>query len=51
MKITILHPFYAGRTESGKTTMLTPGGHGPPRIHGNDISKEVATHFLSEFKS
>ena len=28
--------------ENSRMTMLTPGGHGPPKIHGKEISKEVA---------
>lgn len=37
--------------ESSKTTMLTPGGLGPPRIHRTELSREVETVFASEFES
>lgn len=36
--------------KSSWTTILAPGGHKPPRIHGKDFSKEVAALVLSEFE-
>lgn len=32
-------------------TMLTPAGHGPPRIYGKELGKEVAALCFSEFES
>lgn len=37
--------------ERSKTIMLAPGGHGPPRIYGKGLSKEVASLFFSNFES
>lgn len=45
----MLEAVMAGK--SSRTTMLTPGGCGPPRLHGKELSKEVAMALLSGFES
>lgn len=45
----VLEAVMAGK--SSRTTMLTPGGRGPPRLHGKELSKEVAMVLLSGFET